>query len=186
MNKAKFATLAGGCFWCTEAIFTRLKGVISVRSGYAGGQLSHPSYEQVSSGATGHVEAVQIEFDPKVISFAKLLKIFWATHNPTTLNQQGSDVGPQYRSAIFYHDQNQREVAEQSKRALEQEKTWPDPVVTTIEPFTNFFAAEDYHQDYYQKNSQAPYCQVVITPKLQKLIHQFAPEMKEEFRKEQL
>lgn len=167
----EMATLAGGCFWCTEAIFKRLKGVGSVIPGYAGGTVANPTYEQVSSGTTGHAESAQITFDPKIISFEKLLTIFFHLHDPTTANRQGNDVGPQYRSAIFYHDGNQKKSAEKLKKEISN-------AVTEITPFTNFYPAEDYHRDYYAKNSSQPYCQYVIDPKIQKLIKEFSSDLK--------
>lgn len=167
--------MAGGCFWCTEAIFKRLKGVISVVSGYAGGEMADPSYEEVSTGETGHAEAVQIKFDPKVISFGKLLDIFWVIHDPTTLNRQGSDVGIQYRSAIFYHNKEQKSIAEESKRK-------DDKIVTEIRPFTKFYTAEEYHQNYYERNkSLNSYCSIVIDPKIQKLLDKFNGDVKEKY-----
>lgn len=181
-GKFEFATLAGGCFWCTEAIFKRLKGVISVKPGYAGGKQDNPTYEQVSSGNTGHAEAIQIEFDPKIIGFDKILDIFWHTHNPTTLNQQGNDTGTQYRSVIFYHSKKQNEIALKSKENLEKEGVYKDPIVTEIVPFTNFFDAENYHKDYYEKNQQYPYCTFVISPKIKKLLERYGNEVKEEYK----
>lgn len=163
------ATFANGCFWCTEAVFQRLKGVQGVQSGYAGGHVDRPSYEQVCSGKTGHAEAIQIKFDPSQITFDELLEVFWKTHDPTTLNRQGNDVGTQYRSAIFYHNEDQRKTAEEYKKKLDAEKIWPDPIVTEISPFTNFFPAEDYHRDYYNRNGFQPYCVFNIRPKIQKL-----------------
>lgn len=167
------ATLAGGCFWCTEAIFKRLKGVVSVIPGYTGGNTENPTYEQVSSGKTGHAEAIQIEFDPKIISYEKLLEVFFKLHDPTTLNQQGADVGTQYRSAIFYHSPVQQSVAEKAKEKIQQSGVYANTMVTQIVPFTKFYKAESYHQDYYANNRQAPYCQIVIDPKIEKLIHEF-------------
>lgn len=172
------ATLAGGCFWCTEAIFKKLKGVEEVVSGYSGGDVDNPSYEQVSSGTTNHAEAIQITYDPKLISYEKLLEIFFKLHDPTTLNRQGNDVGTQYRSAIFYHDENQKEIAQKMKKHIDESGMYSDPVVTKIEPFKNFFKAEDYHQDYYQRNSSQPYCQIIIDPKIQKLYRDFKGEIK--------
>ncbi len=166
------ATFAGGCFWCTEAIFARLKGVISVMPGYTGGSKEHPAYEEVSTGKTGHAEAIQITFDPEIISYEKLLEIFFHLHDPTQLNRQGNDVGKQYRSAIFYHNEKQKKAAEEAKTKIPH-------AVTEIVPFTNFYKAEDYHQHYYEKNSYAPYCQVVIDPKIQKLFKEFKKEVKE-------
>ena len=173
-------TLAGGCFWCTQAIFKRLKGVSEVVAGYAGGTMDNPSYEQVSEGTTGHVEAIQITFDPHIISFEKILEIFWQMVDPTTLNKQGSDVGEQYRSVIFYHSDEQRRFAEQSKKKVEQAGMYKDPIVTRIQPFTAFYKAEDYHQNYYQRNQSAPYCQLVIDPKLEKLVREFGESVKKD------
>ncbi len=172
-------TLAGGCFWCTEAIFKRLKGVTSVVSGYAGGTVEYPSYEQVCSGATGHAEAIQITFDPSLISFEKILEVFFATHDPTTRNRQGSDVGTQYRSAIFYHDEKQKEITMMVKDRIESSGKYKD-IVTEIVPFTNFYQAEDYHKEYYDKNRSAPYCMAVIDPKIRKLMEEFKESVKSE------
>lgn len=172
------ATLAGGCFWCTEAIFKRLKGVISVAPGYAGGHVENPTYEQVSTGTTGRAEATQIKFNPSVISYEKLVNVFFRTHNPTTLNSQGPDIGPQYRSAIFYHDENQRKTAEKVKEKIEKEGVWKDPIVTEIAPFTNFYPAEAYHRDFYDRNPDYPYSQSVIAPKIEKLKKEFRNEAK--------
>jgi len=183
MKNNEIATLAGGCFWCTEALFRRLKGVESVLPGYAGGSIKNPSYEQVCSGKTGHAEAIQIKFDPTKISFSKILDVFWHTHNPTTLNQQENDFGTQYRSAIFYHDEKQKEVAETSRKEFEKEKLYKNPIVTEIIPFTNFYVAENYHKNYFEKNKQAPYCDFVIGPKIQKLFEKYAKDLKEEYRK---
>ncbi|TSC88323.1 MAG: peptide-methionine (S)-S-oxide reductase [Microgenomates group bacterium Gr01-1014_7] len=163
-------TFGGGCFWCTEAIFKRLKGVKSVVSGYAGGTTENPTYMQVSSGNTGHAEAIQIKFDPEIISFEKLLEVFFATHDPTTLNQQGADVGTQYRSVIFYHNDSKKQIAE---------KKIKPSFVTQIEPYKNFYPAEDYHQNYYDRNKdQNPYCTLVIDPKIQKLMKDFKKDLK--------
>ena len=175
------ATLAGGCFWCTEAIFTRLKGVISVLPGYSGGNLANPTYEQVCSGNTGHAESIQIKFDPTIIPYQKILDIFWHTHNPTTRNRQGNDEGPQYRSIIFYHDENQKTIAQNSKSEFEKEGLYKDPIVTEIIPFTNFYVAEDYHQRYFERNQGAPYCDVIISPKIHQLLTQYSNDIKEEF-----
>ena len=177
----EITTLANGRFWCTEAIFKRLKGVKSVLPGYAGGTVKNPSYDQVCTGTTGHTESTQIEFDPKVISFEKLLDIFWHTHNPTTLNRQGNDVGTQYRSAIFYHDEKQKEIAERTKKELEKEGVYKDSIVTEITPFKNFYVAEDYHKNYYEQHQDAPYCSFVIDPKIHKLLQQYGNEIKEEY-----
>ena len=177
------ATLAGGCFWCTEAIFKRLKGVESVTSGYAGGTAANPTYEQVSSGTTGHAEAIQIKFDPSVISFDKILDVFFATHDPTTLNRQGADVGSQYRSVISYYDDKQKQAAQEKIKELTKSKKFKNPIVTRIEPFKNFYPAENYHQNYYEINkNSAPYCPLVIDPKIQKLRDEFKGDIKEEYK----
>ncbi|MEP7162158.1 MAG: peptide-methionine (S)-S-oxide reductase MsrA [Candidatus Moraniibacteriota bacterium] len=176
------ATLAGGCFWCTEAIFKRLRGVQNILPGYAGGTEENPTYEAVSRGDTGHVEAVQIEFNPTEIPYEKILDIFWHTHDPTTLNRQGNDVGPQYRSVIFYHDENQRVLAEKSKEEIERAKVYPEPIVTEIIPFTNFFVAENSHQNYYDRNRTQGYCSFVIDPKISKLLKEYSSDVKEEYR----
>jgi peptide-methionine (S)-S-oxide reductase len=181
-DKTEIATLANGCFWCNEAIFNRLKGVKSVVPGYAGGMVKNPSYDQVCTGKTGHAESTQIEFDPKVISFEKILNIFWHTHNPTTLNRQGNDVGTQYRSVIFYHDEKQKELAEKSKKELEKEGVYKDAIVTEITPFKNFFVAEDYHKNYYESHQEAPYCNFVIDPKVHKLLQEYGNDVKEEYK----
>ncbi len=162
------AVFGGGCFWCVEAIYVELKGVISVTSGYAGGNTEKPSYREVCSGTTGHAEVVQIIYDPSVISFDKLLEVFWTVHDPTQLNRQGADVGTQYRSVIFYANNSQRELAESYKEKLNKENTFEKPVVTEISPLKAFYKAEDYHQDYYANNGNAPYCSIVIAPKVEK------------------
>ncbi len=167
------ATLAGGCFWCSEAIFKRLKGVLEVTSGYSGGEIDNPSYEEVSAGTTGHAEAIQIKFDPEIISFEKILEVFWHLVDPTTLNKQGADVGTQYRSVIFYHDEGQRKIAEASREKVDKSGMYQDPIVTKIEPFTNFYKAEEYHQNYFERNFDKPYCQLIINPKIDKLIKEF-------------
>lgn len=182
MNK-EVATFANGCFWCTEAIFKRLKGVISVKPGYSGGTVDNPSYDQVCSGETAHAESLQIEFDPSIISFEELLDVFWYTHDPTTLNRQGNDIGTQYRSAIFYHDQKQKEIVLKSKENLERENVYKDPIVTEITPFTNFYEAENYHKDYFDRNKDYPYCRFVIDPKVKKLLEKFSNQVKEEYKK---
>ncbi len=176
------ATFAGGCFWCTEAIFKRIRGVHSVTSGYAGGHVENPSYGQVSGGRTGHAEAVQVTFDPQVVSYDSLLDVFWSTHDPTTLDRQGADVGHQYRSAIFYHNEEQRRAAEASRDRWQASGKFNDKIVTSIEPFTRFYPAEDYHQDYYAANPHASYCSIVIEPKIRKLLRDFRDEVKEECR----
>jgi len=180
----EIATLAGGCFWCTEAIFKRLKGVQAVISGYSGGGTENPTYEQVSTGTTGHAEAIQIEFNPKVIPYEKILEIFWHTHNPTTLNQQGNDVGTQYRSVIFYHNEKQKAAAEKSKLDLGKEAVYQDKIVTEIVPFSSFYPAEHYHKDYYDKNKDDSYCTFVINPKIQKLMREYGKDVKEEYQNE--
>lgn len=167
------ATLAGGCFWCTEAIFKRLRGILEVTSGYIGGDIKNPTYEEVSQGNTNHAESIQIKFDPKIISFEKILEVFWHLIDPTTLNKQGADIGTQYRSVIFYHSQKQKQLAEKSRARVEREKLYKDPVVTKIEPFDNFYKAEEYHQNYFERNQYKPYCQLVINPKIEKLIKEF-------------
>ncbi len=166
-NKTETAILGGGCFWCMEAVYERLPGVISVTSGFAGGYAANPTYQQVCAGGTGHAEVTQIVFDPAKISYAKLLDVFWQAHDPTTLNRQGADEGPQYRSIILYHNDAQKLAAEKSK--TEAQKNFRRPIVTEIVPFTKFYEAEDYHQEYYDNHSSAPYCQIVIAPKLKKL-----------------
>jgi peptide-methionine (S)-S-oxide reductase len=162
------ATLAGGCFWCLDAVVRDLRGVEKVESGYAGGTTANPSYEQVCSGRTGHAEVVQITFDPTAISFRELLGVFFTIHDPTTLNRQGGDVGTQYRSAIFYHSPEQRAIAAQVIRELEAEELWDDPVVTELTPITNYYPAENYHQEYFNRNPFQPYCAAVIAPKVAK------------------
>ena len=164
----ELATFGSGCFWCTEAVFQRVRGVSKVVSGYAGGQVENPTYRQVCSGSTGHAEAIQITFDPAVISYNDVLEIFWKTHDPTTLNRQGNDVGSQYRSVIFYHNDEHRRLAEEYKKKLNEAKIWDDPIVTEITPYSNFYAAEDYHQNYFNDNPNQPYCSYLIRPKLEK------------------
>jgi peptide-methionine (S)-S-oxide reductase len=176
------ATLAGGCFWCTEAIFKRLKGVTSVIPGYAASQVENPSYREVCSGKTGAAEAIQISYDPSVISYQTLLEIFWHLHDPTTLNRQGNDIGTQYRSAIYYHNDEQKQIALESKEALDKSGTYKNPAVTEIAPFTNFYPAEDYHQDYYDNNRLVPYCTFVIDPKVHKLLEKYSHSVKEEYQ----
>jgi len=184
-KKPEKATLAGGCFWCTEAIFKRLKGVLSVLPGYTGGTTENPSYKEVCSGNTMHAEAIQIEFDPAQISYEKILDIFWHTHDSTTLNQQGNDIGTQYRSAIFYHNEKQKQIAEKSKKAFEKESAYKDRIVTEITPITNFYIAEDYHKNYFNRNADAPYCNFVIGPKIHKLMKKYGEYIKEEFKQEE-
>jgi len=162
------ATFGQGCFWCSEAIFQDMKGVLSAVSGYSGGKTLHPSYEQVCSGTTGHAEVIQVVYDPAVISYEQLLKAFWGSHDPTTLNRQGNDVGTQYRSVIFYHTEHQKELAEKYKKELDESGAYNSKIVTEISPFTEFYPAEDYHQQYYKMHGNAPYCQFVIRPKVEK------------------
>jgi peptide-methionine (S)-S-oxide reductase len=169
------ATVAGGCFWCFEAVFQRLKGVESVVSGYTGGSVPNPTYRDVCSGLTGHAEAVQVTFDPDIISYEQLLEVFFELHDPTTLNRQGADEGTQYRSAIFYHDERQRETAEAVKRRIDESKMYDGPVVTEISPLETFYPAEDYHQNFYNQNETYPYCAIIIAPKLRKLFKEFEP-----------
>ena len=180
MAQFETATLATGCFWCTEAIFSRLRGVQSVVSGYAASKVANPSYQAVCTGRTGAAEAVQITFDPSVISYDKLLEIFWHVHDPTTLNRQGNDVGTQYRSGIYYHNDEQKQVALASKEAIDKSGSYRKPVVTEILPFTNFYPAEDYHQEYYDRNPYQPYCMAVIDPKVRKLLKEYRNDLKEE------
>jgi len=173
------ATLAGGCFWCLEAAFQDLKGVEKVQSGYAGGHVANPSYEQVCTGTTGHAEVVQITFDPTVVSFDDLLHVFFTIHDPTTLNRQGEDVGTQYRSAIFYHTPQQKATAERVIRELEAEKVWDDPVVTELKPLDAFYPAEQYHRDYYRRNPNQGYCRAVIAPKVAKVRKLYFDKLKQ-------
>ena len=168
-NILEQATFGAGCFWCVEAIFERLEGVLDVRVGYIGGKSENPTYEDVCSGKTGHVEVVQVDYNPQIIGFKQLLDIFWKSHDPTTLNRQGGDTGTQYRSAVFYHSDKQRVIAEKSKKKADRSNLYEHPIVTEITRLSTFYPAEEYHQDYYRQNSNAPYCQVVIQPKLKKL-----------------
>ena len=172
------ATLANGCFWCTEAIFQQLDGVIKVTSGYSGGHVVNPTYEQVCAKNTGHAEALNIVYDKSKITFDELLEVFWQTHDPTTLNKQGNDVGPQYRSAVFYHNEEQKEKAEKYKAELDKSGAWDKPIVTEISPFKNFYPAEDYHQNYFKNNGSAPYCYYVIRPKVEKFQKVFKDKLK--------
>jgi peptide-methionine (S)-S-oxide reductase len=174
----EIATLAGGCFWCLEAVFNDLRGVEKVTSGYAGGDLPNPSYEQVCRGTTGHAEVVQIIFNPKETSFKELLEVFFTIHDPTTLNRQGADTGTQYRSAIFYHSPEQKEVSEQVIRELEAEGIWDDPIVTEVTPLDAFYPAEGYHQQYYEQNSDQPYCRAVVAPKVAKFRKLYLSKLK--------
>ena len=178
MADREIATLGGGCFWCTEAVFSDLKGVDAVESGYSGGTIANPTYEQVCTGKTEHAESVQITFDPQIISYRDILRIFFTVHNPTTLNRQGNDIGSQYRSVIFYHDANQKQTAEEVMKEIESEKIWDDPIVTELSPFTAFYKAEGYHQEYFANNSTQPYCQTVIAPKLAKFRKMYHDRLK--------
>lgn len=180
MDNLEVATLGAGCFWCVEAIFQNLKGVEKVESGYSGGEVINPSYREVCTGRTGHAEVVQVYFHPDQISFAEILEVFFETHDPTTLNRQGADTGTQYRSAIFYHNDKQKEVAELAKSAANESGNWSDPIVTEISPYKNFFVAEDYHQDYYNLNGTQPYCSAVITPKVEKFKKKFKEKLKDQ------
>lgn len=176
--KYETATFGSGCFWCTEAIFERVDGVIDVISGYAGGLEPNPSYELVCSGTTRYAEVTQITYNPEIVSFQTLLKIFWETHDPTTLNRQGADVGPQYRSVIFYHNQEQKEIAEHLKNELNKAEIWDKPIVTEITPVSNFYKAENYHQNFYENNPSNSYCNFVITPKVKKFEKVFSDQLK--------
>jgi len=173
------ATLAAGCFWCTEAVFDQLKGVVRVDSGYSGGNVPNPSYEEVCTGDTGHAESIEITFDPSIISFKDLLQIFFTTHDPTTYNRQGGDVGTQYRSAVFYHNPEQEKIARQVIHEFNESKVWKKPIVTEVVPYREFYKAEDYHQEYYAKNSRQPYCRVVIEPKIAKLREHYREKLKQ-------
>ncbi len=172
------ATLGGGCFWCTEAVYLELKGVVDVKPGYSGGHVKNPGYKEVCTGTTGHAEAVQITFDPEIVSYSQLLEVFFATHDPTTLNRQGNDVGTQYRSVIFYHNKQQKETAEKVIRLLEEEKVYEQPIVTEIAAYDTFYVAEDYHQNYYARNKSQGYCQFIIAPKLDKFRKVFKDQLK--------
>jgi methionine-S-sulfoxide reductase len=172
------ATLGGGCFWCLEAVYDELDGIVSVESGYAGGTVENPSYRLLCTGTTGHAEVVHVTFDSSVISFKEILEVFFDMHDPTTLNRQGADVGTQYRSAIFYHSVEQKAAAEQVIRELENAHTWPRPIVTEVTPFTHFYRAEDYHQEYYKNNQRQPYCRAVIAPKMTKFRKVYLEKLK--------
>jgi methionine-S-sulfoxide reductase len=171
-------TLGAGCFWCTEAVFQRLAGVEKVISGYAGGIIANPTYKQICTGTTGHAEVINVYFNPKEISLESLLEVFWETHDPTTLNRQGGDVGPQYRSSIFYYNESQKEIASKLKAELNAKKVFDKPIVTEITAFSNFYPAENYHQDYFNLNGMQPYCQFVVRPKVDKLKKYFADRLK--------
>ncbi|HTK81127.1 MAG TPA: peptide-methionine (S)-S-oxide reductase MsrA [Bacteroidota bacterium] len=177
-SKSDTATFAAGCFWCVEAVFQNVKGVQSVVSGYSGGTVANPSYKEVCTGSTGHAEACQITYDPAQVSYPELLEVFWKTHDPTTLNRQGNDAGTQYRSAIFYHSEEQKELAEHYKKELDSAGAFDNPIVTEISPYQNFYKAEDYHQNYYNDNSMQPYCMFVIRPKVEKFKKVFKDKLK--------
>lgn len=179
-KKVETATFAAGCFWCVEAVFQRLDGVLRVESGYCNGDVPNPTYEQVCSGLTGHAEACRIEFDPEVISYTELLEVFWKTHDPTTLNRQGADTGTQYRSAIFFHSEEQRQLAEKYKKKLDEAGIFRNPIVTEITAAGKFYPAEAYHQDYFNRNEDQRYCQLVIVPKLKKFKEVFAEKLKQD------
>ena len=183
MDSLQTATFGSGCFWCTEAIFERVNGVVKVESGYSGGTVENPTYQEVCTGTTGHAEVTQITYDPSVISFDELLEIFWKTHDPTTLNKQGNDVGTQYRSVIFYHNVEQKELAEKYKSELDKSGAWDNPIVTEISPFKNFYSAEGYHQDYYENNPNQGYCAFVIAPKVEKFEKVFKDKLKKKSEK---
>lgn len=172
------ATLAGGCFWCLEAVFEELRGIEKVESGYSGGHVPNPTYEQVCTGTTGHAEVVQLTYDPGVISYREILEVFFTVHDPTTLNRQGPDVGTQYRSAIFYHDEEQRRTAEEVISELEEKGVWEDPIVTEVVPFEAFYPAEEYHREYFRNHPDQPYCRVVIAPKVAKFRKQYLKRLK--------
>ena len=177
-SRTEVATLGGGCFWCLEAVYEELRGVEKVESGYAGGADPNPTYRQVCTGTTGHAEVVQVTFDPEVVSFREILEVFFTTHDPTTPNRQGADVGTQYRSAIFYHDEEQKRVVEEVIAELEARHLWDDPIVTEVTPFDAFYVAEDYHQGYYRNNAYQPYCRVVIAPKVAKFRKEYLAKLK--------
>ena len=177
-NSVEVATLGGGCFWCIEAAFQEIRGVINVESGYAGGTTASPTYEQVCTGTTGHAEVVQVTFDPKIISFKDILEVFFTAHDPTTLNIQGADVGTQYRSIIFYHNERQKKIAEQTIQKFDAAKVWDDSIVTTVEPLKKFYKAEDYHRKYFERHPEAAYCRIVIAPKIAKLRKKYREKLK--------
>ncbi len=173
------ATLGGGCFWCTEAVYLEFKGVVGVKPGYSGGHIKNPTYEDVCTGTTGHAEVVEILYDADVVTFSDILEVFFMTHDPTTLNRQGNDVGPQYRSVVYYHSEEQKQVAEKIIQLFEKEKVYDKPIVTKVEPYTTFYEAENYHQNYYNRNKSQGYCQYIITPKLEKFRKIFKDQLKD-------
>jgi peptide-methionine (S)-S-oxide reductase len=172
------ATLGGGCFWCTEAVYKEMKGVVKVVPGYSGGHIKNPAYREVTTGRTGHAEVVQITFDPSVSTFSDILEVFFMTHDPTTLNRQGNDIGTQYRSAIFYHNEEQKNMAEKAIELFEKDKIYDDPIVTKVTPFDAFYIAEDYHHNYFERNKNQPYCQFVVAPKVEKFKKIFGDKLK--------
>ena len=178
MENLQTVVLGGGCFWCLEAVFDRMEGVTSVESGYMGGHVDNPTYRQVCNGDTGHVEVIRVTFDPAKTSFKEILDVFFTIHDPTTLNRQGNDMGTQYRSAIFYSSEDQYREAKKKIDELTSARTWPNPIVTSLEPASKFFVAEDYHQEYFANNGSQPYCQMVVAPKVKKFQQKFAPKMK--------
>lgn len=178
MSKIEQATIAGGCFWCIESAFNSLEGIVRAVSGYAGGDTDNPTYKEVCSGNSGHAEVVRVEFDTSLINFREVLEIFFALHDPTQLNRQGNDVGTQYRSAVFYHDESQKQLAEAIIKEMQDDAVWPDPIVTEVTPLNNYFDAEDYHQDYFSNNPQNQYCNMVVAPKLAKFKKTFAQKLK--------
>jgi peptide-methionine (S)-S-oxide reductase len=175
----EYIILGAGCFWCTEAVFNRVEGILNVEVGYSGGEIENPTYKQITTGTTGHVEVAKVSFNPEIISLEDVLEIFWHTHDPTTLNRQGADVGTQYRSVIFYHNKEQKAIAEASMKRTDESNLWGDPIVTAIEAERNYYVAEDYHQEYYEYNKTAGYCNYVIRPKLQKLFKNFKDRLKD-------
>jgi len=177
-KELKKATLGGGCFWCTEAVYKELKGVVDVVPGYSGGNIKNPAYREVCTGRTGHAEVVQISYNPEVVSYKEILEVFFMTHDPTTLNRQGNDVGTQYRSAVFYHDEYQKETAEEVIRYFEKENIYNQPIVTEVAPFETFYKAEDYHKDYFERNEDQPYCQFIVAPKVAKFKKIFKNKIK--------
>jgi peptide-methionine (S)-S-oxide reductase len=179
MAKTEIITLGAGCFWCIEAVFNRLEGVHAVRSGFSGGHVINPSYREVCGKKTGHAEVVEIEFDPEIIKIAEVFEIFWSMHDPTTINRQGNDIGPHYRSVIFYHNENQRKIAEEYKVALNNSGVFNNPIVTEITKWINFFPAENYHQDYFELNGTEPYCQFVVRPKIKKFEKNFSNKLRD-------
>ncbi len=177
-DRYETATLGGGCFWCTEAVYKEMKGIVKVVPGYSGGHIKNPAYREVTTGRTGHAEVVQITYDPQVASFSEILEVFFMTHDPTTLNRQGNDVGTQYRSAIFYHNDEQKKTAEEIIDAFEKEKVYDDPIVTEVTAFDTFYLAEDYHHNYFARNKEQPYCQFVVAPKVEKFKKIFRDKLK--------